>query len=103
MPRPLAVWDTHQPSWQERWPGTSPWALAHFGEHATRTFRAEFYLVDAPFVVLHTYQADAQGRIPVTPEGLAQVAEPITLLLDELPPEHLRWFAGDPRPDTQAP
>lgn len=90
---PLAVWDTRDgpgsPYWQH-FSETSKWATEHFPDGAIDVYRAEFYLIDAPFAVLFCYAEDEFSRRFVDP-GTREIAvrEPVTMPLDELPPPHL--------------
>lgn len=54
------------------------------------TYRIEFYLVDAPFARVYRYALNDGGRLFIQPAtGRPALAEPVTVLLDELPPAEL--------------
>jgi hypothetical protein len=84
------VWDTREADspWFRQWPDTARWSSAHLSERRNRCYRAEFYLIDAPFVVLHCFAEDPGGRI-LGVDGEPAAADPVIELLDELPPPHL--------------
>jgi hypothetical protein len=87
---PLETWDAgtnfYTPGWQER----VDWAREHLGD-AGRLYRAEFYLIDAPFAVLYRYAENEDGRKFMDPATKAPaVEEPIVLMLAGLPPERIR-------------
>jgi hypothetical protein len=89
--KPLAVWDTREQNslWWRHYREASPWAQEHIAD-ADSTYRAEFYLIDVPFVVLYRYERGEDGRVrtdPATNEPVA--AKPVKQTLDELPPAHL--------------
>lgn len=93
LPAPLAVWDVSDgkdsPYWAH-WRETSAWAVAHFPRQAEDVYRAEFYLLDTPFAILYRFAEDEQGRRYTDPAtGEAARAEPLRMILSELPPEHL--------------
>jgi hypothetical protein len=90
---PLAVWDTREHGFTSRgmrwFREAVEWAQGHIAE-ADRTYRAEFYLIDAPFVVLYRYAENDQGRTFTDPAtGEVATDEAVTQALDELPPRHL--------------
>jgi hypothetical protein len=89
---PLAVWDTrdYDSLWWQHRSQAAEWTRQHLSDRRIHCFRAEFHLIDVPFAVLHCYAEDENGCIisdPVT--GQAVRAEPVTEMLDELPPPHL--------------
>lgn len=59
---PLAIWDTRDPGglYWTRWREAGEWAQQHIAD-AFSTYRAEFYLVDAPFAVLYRYKRNDAG------------------------------------------
>jgi hypothetical protein len=90
---PLAVWDTRDHGFWERerrwWREVVDWAQVHIPE-ADRTYRAEFYLVDAPFARVFRYRDNSEGRRYLDPAtGEPAVEEPAVVVLSELPPRHL--------------
>jgi hypothetical protein len=90
--QPLAVWDSNVSGglfWRNQ-PEASLWAQEHFPERARRTVRAEFYLMDVPYVVLTMLAEDSRGR-PWLDEATGEAAQmpPLTLILTDLPPRHL--------------
>jgi hypothetical protein len=90
MREPLAVWDTRTATWftwafSER----THWATEHL-QRARDTYRAEFYLMDAPFAVLYRYARNSDGKLYEDPDTGHLVSEtPVTQMLDELPPKRL--------------
>ena len=89
---PLAVWDSREPGgcfWRHH-PEASQWASTHLPHQATSIYRAEFHLMDTPFAIVHAYARNDQGRAIFDPatNGLVH-APPATVILSELPPEHL--------------
>ena len=89
---PLAVWDTHDYGdslYSQHIVECSNWANEHIRD-CKFTYRAEFYLADAPFVVLYRYKRNDGGYCYLDPAtGDTAVAEPVAQMLDELPPDHL--------------
>lgn len=92
---PLAVWDVRDEGslfWQH-WGETHAWARDHYRDRGMRTYRTEFYLLDAPFAVMYRYAADESGqgrRVRYNTEtGGPDLEEPVVEMLDELPPAHL--------------
>src|SRR6266487_2996956 len=57
---PLGAWDTCEPLWWQHHAEASPWAQEHIPD-LDRTYRAEFYLIDAPFAVLYRYAENEAG------------------------------------------
>ena len=55
---PLAIWDTRgvESVWAYCMREAGKWAMNHISK-ADVTYRAEFYLLDAPFAVLYRYKA----------------------------------------------
>jgi hypothetical protein len=94
---PLGVWDSREEHWYgPRWREMSAWAQEHFPGRAANVYRAEFYLIDAPFAVLHSFKENSEGRRYLdTATGEPAIEEPFTLVLGELPPNHL---LGEVRP-----
>jgi hypothetical protein len=84
---PLAVWDSTEPGWcDEHWRERTEWAVLHLD--AEFTYRAEFYLIDAPFAVVHKFARNGDGR-KWAANGEAMTEPPAILPLTELPPAHL--------------
>jgi hypothetical protein len=90
---PLIVWDANDRSYFR-----SPlreeafaWTVEHCGADED-TRRIEFFLMDAPFARVHRYALDAAGRRYLDP-ATDEIAEqpPVTVILNELPPAHLRY------------
>jgi hypothetical protein len=94
---PLAVWDAGDPEWRDGifserffWlSGSSPIV------HVYRTQRIEFYLLDAPFAVVHRYALTDGGEkyqggdYMYQEDGSPVMEPPVIVPLAELPPEHL--------------
>lgn len=59
--QPLAVWDVREDQWRHRHEEKSEWLRDH-GFDVLAMYRAEFYLVDAPFIRVFTYHVNEQGR-----------------------------------------
>jgi len=98
---PLAAWDVgggfHK--W-EHWAEAVAWNKKHLPDRGDDTYRLEFYLVDAPFAKAFRYAVNSQGRWHLDPAtGKPAVEEPVTVLLSELPPPHLRCFQ---RPESRS-
>jgi hypothetical protein len=89
---PLAVWDTrggfHE--W-EHYREAYEWAQARISG-AEDTYRVEFYLVDAPFAKAFRYLDNAEGRRYIDPATGEPAMAEVTIMLSDLPPEHLRCF-----------
>jgi hypothetical protein len=97
---PLAVWDVRgaEGPWQRMTPPGEPfrrsyeatqWVVSNF-ERARDVFRIEFYVLDAPFAIVHRYCRDENGHGYYDPEPDSRAAElPVVQMLDELPPAHL--------------
>lgn len=71
----------------------SAWAVSHIPE-PHRTYRLEFYLLDSPFVIVHRFALNQDGRkFAVEPDGemgIRPVTDPPVIVpLAELPPAHL--------------
>lgn len=93
---PLAVWDCcgarpfHK--W-EHWPEAVEWNATHLPGQGDDTYRLEFYLVDAPFAVAYRYATNDKGHRYIDPAtGHPAVEKPVTVVLSDLPPPHLRVF-----------
>lgn len=91
LPAPLAVWDAGDPLNCQpdvpRWLESAEWA----GEHIPRadaTYRIDFYLIDAPFAVVHRYKLSETGR-KYCVSGEPAREEPVIVPLAELPPARL--------------
>jgi len=95
MAGPLAVWDARTGNFHKwaHWLEASQWGKDHdlpVGD----LYRIEFYLLDTPFATLFAYARDDSGHPYVDPDThSAALAEPVTKILDELPPDHLRVYA----------
>ena len=92
LPAPVAVWDCNDPcgAFRSHLAEAIAWAKAHLPD-AGSTYLAEFYLIDAPFAVVHTVKRNEDGRAYDDPAtGEIAVNEPMTVMLTGLPPEHLR-------------
>jgi hypothetical protein len=80
---PLAVWDARDTEWPRTHArGAYAWAIDKIPELG-RTYRIEFYKVDMPFAIVSRYALDAPATITHALDA------PVTIPLDELPPEHL--------------
>lgn len=94
--KPIGAWDTTDPDGLWHCGGdldtlheAVTWAKAHI-RRADDTYRVEFYLLDAPFGILHRHARDADGQIFVDPETEeVAVEEPVVQMLAELPAAHL--------------
>lgn len=90
---PIAVWDTTEGNdslWSRHCAEASRWAVGHFGAEAHFTYRAEFYLLDAPFTVLHRYARNENGfKFKLPGDGGPVLDEPLVKPLHELPPAYL--------------
>ena len=91
LPAPVAVWDPNNRhgGFRRHIREASAWAVEHFPD-ANSTVLAEFYLIDAPFAVVHMARRNENGRLYNDP-GTGQLAmqEPLTVMLSELPPARL--------------
>lgn len=95
---PLAAWGATElgvgwdrwHSWS-RWFEAERWATEHGlagFDHAT--YRIEIYLVDAPFARVYRFARNDDGHLFADPAtGRATLAEPVIVVLDELPPAEL--------------
>jgi hypothetical protein len=92
LPPPIATWDATSREWMgEHWRERIAWAREHI-PRVNDTYRTEFHLIDAPFMVAyrfavneggHKWARDAGGEwVPVT-------EDPAIVPLAELPPAHL--------------
>jgi hypothetical protein len=90
--KPASVWDARDADWPNvlLQSGRAAWLTAH-GLNAGQIFRAEFYLIDAPFVRVFTYARDEEGRVLIVPgpQPHWRAADPEDVPLPELPPEEL--------------
>lgn len=106
---PVAVWDVREKSWLS-WsrPERSAWLRDH-RLPADDMYRAEFYLIDAPFARVFCYHRNEQGNrhwndahdpYRVHDHGACEPATvpPCDVLLDELPPPEL---LGGPHPPAE--
>jgi hypothetical protein len=60
--KPLAVWDSTEPGWcDEHWRERTEWAVLHLD--AEFTYRAEFYLLDAPFAVFSPLRSEEPATV----------------------------------------
>jgi hypothetical protein len=98
---PLAVWGAKERdgkgwdrwhSWP-RWREAEGWAIERgLAGDGLATYRIEFYLIDAPFARIFRYALDHEGRrFMADPAAYRKpaLAEPVTVVLDELPPAEL--------------
>ena len=97
--QPLAVWDVREKPWWKLRPDKTAWLQAH-ELPADEMYRAEFYLLDAPFARVFCYHRNEQGRRhwndahdPCQPHDhdacAVAVEEPRDMILCELPPPEL--------------
>ena len=96
LPAPVAVWDCNDPggTWRRHMAEASEWAKEHL-PRAADTFLAAFYLIDAPFAVVHRVRRNENGRAYTDPAtGEIATEPPATVMLDELPPAHLLEACG---------
>jgi hypothetical protein len=92
---PVGVWDARDEAF---WDGTDAllracaamnWAKERIPDRDT-TYLVEFYLLDAPFALVHRYKLREDGRgVVVGPDGEAVTEPPAVVPLAELPPAHL--------------
>jgi len=95
---PLAAWGAAEPdvgwgrwySWPRRLEAEK-WAMDRglIGD-GILAYRIEFYLVDAPFARVYCFARNGAGHLfnhPAT--GRPALAEPVTIMLDDLPPAEL--------------
>ena len=96
LPAPLAVWDAGDPLNCQpdvpRWLESTEWAMAHI-PRANDTWRVEFYLIDAPFAVVHRFAVNDAERKYFSGGKVAR-EEPVIVPLAELPPARL--LGGEP-------
>jgi hypothetical protein len=88
---PLGIWDVRDRDniWHQHVREGIGWAAQHIRE-PDRTYRAEFYLIDAPFAVLYRYRENGEGCCYLDPvTGDVAVEEPVMQALDTLPPQRL--------------
>jgi len=97
---PVAVWDVRDDAWRRDREAKTGWLKGH-SLPAGQMYRAEFYLLDAPFARIFCYALNDEGRVhlnrhhvPGEPHdhSLCEIAreEPRDVLLSELPPPELR-------------
>lgn len=86
---PLGVWDTRtvDNAWWYHWKTAVTWANRHI-PRAGDTYRAEFYLIDAPFAVICRFKRDENG-FKYQQDGEIATEPPVIVPLTELPPAHL--------------
>jgi hypothetical protein len=97
LPAPIAVWDTRDrdsffrdTQHPARFMQAVEWAKRHI-DRPEDTYRVEFYLIDCPFAIVHRFATNEDGSIRWDLAGREPaIAEPVTVMLSELPPEHLR-------------
>ena len=95
---PVAAWGATEPdagwgrwhSWP-RWQEAEKWAEERgLVGTALLTYRIEFYLVDIPFARIYSFARNDNGHLFTDPAtGKAALAEPVAVVLDELPPAEL--------------
>jgi hypothetical protein len=97
---PLAVWDVRERlgPWRRctavgeethRSIDAAQWLIRNTSP-ARDIYRVEFYLLDAPFAVVHRYKRNTAGFKYQDPEaGSIAVEPPVIVPLAELPPAHL--------------
>jgi hypothetical protein len=92
---PLGVWDPSEGVFDRHRDECSRWAIEHLPDRARSVVRAEFYLIDVPFAVVHQVKRNDEGRISCDPEADGPVLlPPVTVMLSELPPDHLLGRTG---------
>jgi hypothetical protein len=93
----VASWDARSPDYF-RWPHRDEaehWALDHgiigFGPDKPkgRTYRVVLFVLDGPVARRYQYATDEIGRVMLDGDR-QKLAEPVDMLLSELPPEHLK-------------
>lgn len=89
---PLAAWDGIRISeygFSRETIERAEWARERLGDPAF-IYRAEFYLLDGPFAVVHCYARGADGfKYQDAETGSIAVEPPAIVPLGELPPAHL--------------
>lgn len=90
----VGYWDCNDPDWTEdavRMLERCNWCVTVLGK-ATRTYRIEFFVVDAPFAVVFRYSQDPCTGKMYRDAATGEIAkdEPVICLLDSLPPEYCR-------------
>lgn len=87
--KPVAVWNPNDPGnvFRRNLEEAAAWARANL-PRSEDIMLAEFYLIDAPFAIVHRIGRDEDGKIRSSETG--QILEPpATVILDDLPPAHL--------------
>lgn len=86
---PLAAWDARDSSWAfGPYAERAGWVKQHLGD-PRYVYRAEFYVHDTGFAVVHSYARNADGRKHDRPDGKIATEPPVIVPLAELPPERL--------------
>jgi hypothetical protein len=85
---PAVVWDAGERAWLRDRKAKSAW-LEERGFPVNQMYRAEFYLIDAPFARIFCYALNDNGRKHGFCGSIVR-EEPRDVLLDELPPTELR-------------
>lgn len=103
---PLAVWGARQRdgkdwapwhSWPH-WLEAERWAIARgYAGGGLATYRIEFYLIGVPFALVFRYALNDDGRRFMADRVVRRpaLADPVTVILDELPPPELLGPADD--------
>lgn len=95
FPDPVSVWDVNAADWFDgRWHDRCAWAQDHFPDAADAVWRAEFYVIDAPFAVLYRWRRAAgwkEYKVTYLDPQTRRIAQqpPLTLVLSDLPPAAL--------------
>lgn len=93
-PEPMFVWDVRDGFCSSAYWWNATGAIIWWNQNMPgyeHTFRAEFYLMDTPYVVLQQYLVNEKGHVvPFPNTGEPGKAEPKTVPLRELPPPELR-------------
>lgn len=91
---PVAVWDVGDPGWRHDREAKTRW-LEEQGLPASDMYRAEFWLIDAPFARIFCYAHDdngcryCAGHSPFPHDHLTAKEPPRDVPLSGLPPREL--------------
>ena len=89
-PQPIAVWDTRDRDglYMLNWREAGEWAQQNMPD-ANSTYRAEFYMIDAPCVKLYRFASNERGSCYLGEDGGPTTEPPVMVMLPSLPPRHL--------------
>lgn len=80
----MTQWYWESGLYQEAWDWLRDRGMAH-----DDIWCVAFYVLDAPFAAIHRWDRSKAGHTYVNEYGKPAVAEPVIVLLDELPPPQL--------------